>query len=227
MPRGAAHAWAALGHLREAELRLEEQARTTPQGALQACVEDHLRPVTGGIYDSRCRRLGSPQSSREVPAETQRSPPEPAGGRGHSGRIGVRGVQRPRGGRREPGPIWPLEVRLRDAVAHRLRPVGISAQARSVTVRAGLAFRVPGTRIRRAPRTSTRRAPCLRQGKARCARPFRTLDGGAVVRSGASRPGRAAGWQPGCATSLCRDVFGRGQACSYEPGLQAGDGAVL
>jgi hypothetical protein len=27
-PRGAAHAWAALGHLREAELRLEEQART-------------------------------------------------------------------------------------------------------------------------------------------------------------------------------------------------------
>jgi hypothetical protein len=28
MPRGAAHAWAVLGHLREAELRLEEQART-------------------------------------------------------------------------------------------------------------------------------------------------------------------------------------------------------
>ena len=28
VPRGAAHAWAALGHLREAELRLEEQART-------------------------------------------------------------------------------------------------------------------------------------------------------------------------------------------------------
>ena len=27
VPRGAAHAWAALGHLREAELRLEEQAR--------------------------------------------------------------------------------------------------------------------------------------------------------------------------------------------------------
>jgi hypothetical protein len=35
VPRGAAHAWAALGRLREAELRLEEQARTTPQGALQ------------------------------------------------------------------------------------------------------------------------------------------------------------------------------------------------
>jgi hypothetical protein len=28
VPRGAAHAWAALGHLREAELRLEEQACT-------------------------------------------------------------------------------------------------------------------------------------------------------------------------------------------------------
>jgi hypothetical protein len=27
VPRGAAHAWAALGHLREAELRLEEQGR--------------------------------------------------------------------------------------------------------------------------------------------------------------------------------------------------------
>jgi hypothetical protein len=27
VPRGAAHAWAALGHLREAEDRLEEQAR--------------------------------------------------------------------------------------------------------------------------------------------------------------------------------------------------------
>ena len=27
VPRGAAHAWAALGHLREAEERLDEQAR--------------------------------------------------------------------------------------------------------------------------------------------------------------------------------------------------------
>jgi hypothetical protein len=37
-------------------------------------------------------------------------------------------------------------VPLRDAVTHRLRPVGISAQARSVTAGAGLAF-VPGTLI--------------------------------------------------------------------------------
>ena len=27
VPRGAAHAWAAVGHIREAEARLEEQAR--------------------------------------------------------------------------------------------------------------------------------------------------------------------------------------------------------
>ena len=54
------------------------------------------------------------------------------------------------GGRREPGgPIWPLEVPLRDAVTHRLRPVGISAQARSDTAGAGLAFWVPGTLIGR------------------------------------------------------------------------------
>src|SRR5215216_6865955 len=33
--------------------------------------------------------------------------------------------------------------------------------------------------------------------------------------------------QPGCARSLCRGVFWRGQACSDEPGLKAGDGAVL
>ena len=47
------------------------------------------------------------------------------------------------------GPVWPLEVPVRGAVAHRLRPVGISAQARSVTAGAGLAFRVPGTLIGR------------------------------------------------------------------------------
>jgi len=40
------------------------------------------------------------------------------------------GVRRPRGGRREPGgPVWPLEVPVRGAVAHRLRSVGISARA--------------------------------------------------------------------------------------------------
>src|SRR5215211_1809882 len=78
------------------------------------------------------------------------SPPAPAGGWGHSGRIGVRSpetsgvVPGNRGGR-----VWPLEVPVRGAVAHRLRPVGISAQARSVTAGAGLAFRVSGTLIGR------------------------------------------------------------------------------
>jgi hypothetical protein len=93
----------------------------------RACVEDHRRPVTGGTYGSRCRRLGSPQSSREVPAETQEGPAgtgrdgvtAEGSGFGGSGDLG--------GGRREPGgPVWPLEVPVRDAVAHRLRPVGIS-----------------------------------------------------------------------------------------------------
>jgi hypothetical protein len=52
------------------------------------------------------------------------------------------------GGRREPGgPVWPLEVPVRGAVAHRPRPVGISGQARSVTAGAGLALRVPCTLI--------------------------------------------------------------------------------
>ncbi len=78
---GAAQAWAALGHLREQNCGWRSRlVPTASRCAPRACVEDHLRPVTGGTDDSRCRRLGSPQSSREVPAETQRSPPEPAGG---------------------------------------------------------------------------------------------------------------------------------------------------
>jgi hypothetical protein len=126
------------------------------------------------------------------------------------------------------GPVWPLEVPVRGAVAHRLRPVGISAQARSVTAGAGLAFPVPARSSAGPPPTSTRRAPCSRQGQARCAHPFGTLDGG---RSGAlgvvEGQGELRAGQPGCARSLCRDVFWRGQALLDEPGLQAGDGAVL
>jgi hypothetical protein len=60
------------------------------------------------------------------------------------------------------GPVWPLEVPLRGAVARRPRPVGISAQARSVTAGAGLAFRVPGTRIGR-PYPNQRRQVVYRQ----------------------------------------------------------------
>jgi hypothetical protein len=148
----------------------------------RACVEDHLRPVTGGTYDSRCRRLGSPQSSREVPAETPRSPPAPAGGRGHSGRIGVRGSETSGGSPGTGGPVWPLEVPVRGAVAHRLRPVGISAQARSVTAGAGLAFHVPARSSVGPPRTSSCRAPRSVKGKLAALVPSGplTLGGGAL-----------------------------------------------
>jgi hypothetical protein len=70
---------------------------TASRCAPRACVEDHLRPVTGGTDGSRWRRLGSPQSSREVPAETQEEPAGTGRGTGHGGRIGVRGVRRPLG----------------------------------------------------------------------------------------------------------------------------------
>lgn len=65
------------------------------------------------------------------------------------------------------------------------------------------------------------------KGKLGALVPSGPLTVGRWFAQGRRGPRRAAGWQPGCATSLCRDVFGRGQACSYEPGLQAGDGAVL
>jgi hypothetical protein len=71
-------------------------------------------------------------------------------GDGDTAEGSVFGVRRPRGwSPGAEGPVWPLEVPLRGAVAHRLRPVGISDQARSVTAGAGLAFRVPGTLIGR------------------------------------------------------------------------------
>jgi hypothetical protein len=179
---------------------------TASRRASRACVEDHLWAVTGGTYDSRCRRLGSPQSSQEVPAETQE---EPAGtGRG----TGTQRKDRCSGGPETSGvvagnrggPVWPLEVPLRGAVAHRLRPVGISDQARSVTAGAGLAFRVPATPIGRPPRTSTVVHPISVKRQACCARPFGTLDGGGGGALGGGRgPGRAAGWPAG----LCEVVM--------------------
>jgi hypothetical protein len=80
----------------------------TPDGLCRligrrACVEDHLRPVTGGTDRSRCRRLGSPQSSREVPAETQEEPAGTGRGTGTQRKDRWSGGRRPRGGRREPG----------------------------------------------------------------------------------------------------------------------------
>jgi hypothetical protein len=76
-------------------------------------------------------------------------------------------------------------------------------------------------------RTSSRRAPYVRQGQACCARSFGARDGG-VVRSGWSRA-RGSCWLVSRAVlgRLGCEVFWCGQACSDEPGLQAGDGAVL
>jgi hypothetical protein len=146
VPRGAAHAWAALGISARQNCGWRNRlVPTASRRASRACVEDHLRAVTGGTDGSRCRGLGSPQSSREVPAETQRSPPEPARGMGTQRKDRCSGVRRPRGVAGNRGPVWPLEVPLRDAVAHRLRPVGISAQARSVMAGAGLGLSRPGT----------------------------------------------------------------------------------
>jgi hypothetical protein len=70
----------------------------------RACVEDHLRPVTGGTYDSRCRRLGSPQSSREVPAEVTGGARRHRQGDGDTAEGSVFGGSGDLGGgRREPG----------------------------------------------------------------------------------------------------------------------------
>jgi hypothetical protein len=55
-------------------IRLRNPTRSRQLAGSRVCVGDHLRPVTGGTYDGRCRRLGSPQSSPEVPAETQEGP---------------------------------------------------------------------------------------------------------------------------------------------------------
>ena len=74
VPRGAAHAWAALGISARQNCGWRNRlVPTASRRASRTCIEDHLRAVTGGTYGSRCRRLGSPQSSREVPAQTQRA----------------------------------------------------------------------------------------------------------------------------------------------------------
>jgi hypothetical protein len=126
------------------------------------------------------------------------------------------------------GPVWPLEVLLRGAVAHRLRPVGISAQARSVTAGAGLAFGYPARSSAGPPRMNQQPSCALYPSRASCcARPLGTLDGRGGALGAVEGQGEVLAGQPSCARSLCVAVFWRGQACSDEPGLQAGDGAVL
>ena len=89
-------------------IRLRNPTRSRRLTGRRVCVGDHLRPVTGGTYDSRCRRLGSPQSSPEVPAATQEGP---AG----TGRAGDTAEDRCSG-------VRPLKVPVRSAVAHRRDP---------------------------------------------------------------------------------------------------------
>jgi hypothetical protein len=169
---------------------------TASRCASRAYVEDHLRPVTGGTYGSRCRRLGSPQSSREVPAETQRSPPEPAGGRATAEGSVFGGVRRPRG--------WSPGTGGSGLAA------GGAAQGRGCPPPATRRHLCPGplrhgrsgpglSRTRHAhrsalpERTSSRRASCIRQGQARCARPFGTSTVGRRCARGSSRA-RASCW---------------------------------
>ena len=206
----------------------------TPDGLCRligrrACVEDHLRPVTGGTDRSRCRRLGSPQSSREVPAETQEEPAGTGRGTGTPRKDRWSGGRRPRGGRREPGGRsgrWRCRSGARSPTA--CDPSASLPRPAPSRPERAWPFAYPARASAGPPPTGTRRAPCSRQGQARCAHPFGTLDGG---RSGAlgvvEGQGELRAGQPGCARSLCRDVFWRGQALLDEPGLQAGDGAVL
>jgi hypothetical protein len=112
-------------------IRLRNPTRSRRLAGSRACVGDHLRPVTGGTYDSRCRRLGSPQSSPEVPAETQEGPAGTGRGWGHIGRIGVRGSGRwrCRSGARSPTAatrrhLWPGPLRHGRSGPGLLRAIG-------------------------------------------------------------------------------------------------------
>jgi hypothetical protein len=112
-------------------IRLRNPTRSRRLAGSRACVGDHLLPVTGGTYDRRCRRLGSPQSSPEVPAETQEGPAGTGRGWGHIGRIGVRGSGRwrCRSGARSPTAatrrhLWPGPLRHGRSGPGLSRPTG-------------------------------------------------------------------------------------------------------
>jgi hypothetical protein len=112
-------------------IRLRNPTRSRRLAGSRACVGDHLLPVTGGTYDRRCRRLGSPQSSPEVPAETQEGPAGTGRGWGHIGRIGVRGSGRwrCRSGARSPTAatrrhLWPGPLRHGRSGPGLSRPIG-------------------------------------------------------------------------------------------------------
>jgi hypothetical protein len=213
VPRGAAHAGAALGHLRETELRLEEQlVPTASRRASRACVEDHQRPVTGGTYGSRCRRLGSPQSSERFQRRhrgarrNRQGDGDTAEGSVFGGGPETSGVV---AGNRGAGPAAGGAAQGRGCPPPATRRHLCPGPLRHGRSGPGLL----GTRHAHRPalpeRTSSRRAPCIRQGQARCARPFGTLDGGAAVRSGSSRA-RASCWLASRAVLHRYDVMSSG-----------------
>jgi hypothetical protein len=189
VPRGAARLGGA-GHLREAELRLEEQARThrlkarlsglcrrspaagdrwhRPQPAPAARFTAVLPRGSGGdTGGARRHRQGDGDTAEGSGFGGPETSGGVAGNPGESGLAAGGAAQ----GRGRPPPATP-------------RHLGPGPLRHG---RSGPGLSRPGTRIGRPPRTSTRRAPCIRQGQARCARPFATHDGGAAVRSGSSR----------------------------------------
>ena len=103
--------WSGLGRVAQARLHRRPLGRhpvVQPRRALPA----HLTPGLCRRSPAACDRwhIRQPVPAARLTAVLPRGssggtaePPEPAGGRGHSGRIGVRGGRRPRGGRREPG----------------------------------------------------------------------------------------------------------------------------
>ena len=208
--RGAAGGGAGLGGAGaspRAELRLEEQARThrlkvRPSGLCRrsppAGDRWHRRQPVAAARVTAVLPRGSSGSHRS-------SPPAPTGGRGHGGRIGVRGVRRPRGW--SPG-TGGSGLAAGGAAQGRGRPPPATRRhlcpgpLRSRPERAW-PFTYPARASAGPPRTSTRRAPSIRQGQARCARPFGTPDGGAVGRSGWSRA-RASCWLAGRAGEVVR-----------------------
>jgi hypothetical protein len=188
------------GHLRETELRLEEQARTH---RLKARLEGlcrrsppagdrwHIRqPVPAARFTAVLPRgssadTGRAHRNRQGDGDTAEG--SVFRGAGDLGVVaGTRGVRsgrwRCRSGARLPTACDPSASLPRPAPSRPERAWPLGYPARSS---AGLP-----------ERSSSRRAPYIRQGQARCARPFGTLDGGAVVPRGSSRA-RASCWPAG------------------------------
>ena len=84
-------------------IRARNPTRFRRLAGSRTCVGDHLRPVTGSTYDSRCRRLGSPRPPRGSGGDT-------GGARRNRQGLGTQRKDRCSG-------VRPLEVPVRSAVA--------------------------------------------------------------------------------------------------------------